>query len=183
MQMGSPHQKNITQGVYHMSKLPSIHELANEWQYLYEMADDPDTDPDVFFDTMEAIEGEIEYKADGYAKVMASLSARAEAIKAEEQRLAARRRAIENNIDRMKKNLQECMEATGKTKFKTDLFSFNIQNNPPQVVLDVSVEDLPKEFIKYVEPSADKKNIMAVLKTGIDFPFAHLETTTSLRIR
>lgn len=164
-------------------KAATLYELTGAWLDLYDMADDPDMDADAFFDTMEGIEGEIEVKADGYARVINQLIAQAKNIKAEETRLFARRRAIENSVARMKESLQNAMEATGKTKFKTDLFSFGIQNNPSTVVLDCEVLDLPKELIKYSEPTADKKAIMDILKAGTEFPFAHLEQSKSLRIR
>ena len=47
-------------------------------------------------------------------------------IDAEIKRLQAKKSAIANSQDRMKKTLEGAMIATGKVKFMTDLFSFNI---------------------------------------------------------
>lgn len=161
----------------------TLYELTGAWKWLYEYGDDPDMDPEIWFDTIEGLEGEIEAKADGYAMVRAALLAQADALKKEEQRLATRRKAIENNVSRMMERLQNMMQETGKTKFKTTLFSFGIQKNPASVVLDCAVEDLPEELIKRPEPQADKAAIKKIIEGGVPFPFAHLEQTESLRIR
>lgn len=45
------------------------------------------------------------------------------------------------------------MQLTGKTKFKTELFSFGIQKNPPAVVID-NEEDIPKEYYIPQDPKS-----------------------------
>ena len=50
--------------------MSTLYQLTEAYQELLSMALDPDTDPEALADTMEAIEGEFEDKADGYAKVM-----------------------------------------------------------------------------------------------------------------
>ena len=70
--------------------MATIYELKEAYQQLLELAEDQYTDQTVLADTMEALEGEIEAKADGYAKVISELRAKAKAIKQEEDRLADR---------------------------------------------------------------------------------------------
>lgn len=159
----------------------TLYELTDEWQQLLELMEDPDVDDQVIADTLEAIGGEIEAKADGYAMVMAQLKADCEAIKFEETRLSCRRKVFENNIERMKKNLQNAMEMTGKTKFKTTLFSYNVQNNPASVVIDDATK-IPAQFLIQQEPKIDKKSIKEFLSENTA-DFAHLENTKSLRIK
>lgn len=161
----------------------TLFDLTGDWLRLYDMADDPDTDPQAFFDTMEGIEGEIEDKADGYACVIAKLNGEAKAIKEQEERLSKRRKAIEGNIKHMKDVLQDAMEETGKTKFKTTLWSFGIQNNPASVVIDTDDMDaVPSIYVKTVR-EFDKSAIKDAIKNGEDIGFAHLEQTRGLRIR
>lgn len=164
--------------------MSSLYELTADWLTLYNMIDDPeDWDEDTLIDTLEGIDGEIEIKAEGYAKVIKNLAAEAEALKAEEERLYKRRKVKENAISRMKASLQASMEATGKTKFKTELFSFNIQANAPALVLDVmEPTDVPKAYRK-VTVDFDKTAIKDALKEGKKLKFAHLEQGSSLRIR
>lgn len=160
----------------------TLYELTGAWLELYGMADDPDMNPDAWFDTLEGIEGEIEDKADGYAKVIAQLNADAYAITKEEERLYARRKAIENSISRMKDRLQQMMEATGKTKFKTALYSFGIQKNPASLVIDDEAK-IPEEYWTPQAPKLNKAALKELLKSGEACDFAHLEQSESLRIR
>ena len=163
----------------------TLYELTNDYAELLLMAEDPDTDPQAFTDTLEGIEGAIEDKADGYAMVIRQIKADVAGLKAEIDRLTARKRAGENAIERMKEALQYSMQATGKTKFKTQLFSFGIRKNPPSVVIDaVNVRDFPDEYIIESEPILDKKALKDALKAGEDLSgLCHLEQSESLRIR
>ena len=163
----------------------TLYDLTNDYMELLELAEDPDIDEQAFMDTLEGIEGALEDKADNYAKCMRMLEADAKGIKAEEERLAKRRKTIEGNVSRMKSALQYAMEATGKTKFKTQLFSFNVQNNPASVVIDEpDVDNIPERFLKYKDPEIDRKAIKDAINAGEDLEgLAHLEQTESLRIK
>ena len=161
--------------------MSTLYELTNDFRQVLDMADDPDIDPQVIADTLEGIEGEIEDKADGYAMVIRQLEADVLTIRMEEERLARRRRLIDANIDRMKASLQAAMKTTGKTKFKTSLFSFGIQKNPASVVIDDEAK-IPLRFLIAQPPKIDKAAIKKDL-TGISRPWAHLEQTEILRIR
>lgn len=165
--------------------MASIYELTDDFLRIQEMMEDPELDPQTLADTFEAVDGELELKAESYAKVMKNLEGDIVAIKAEIDRLTSKKKAIENNIKNMKATLQGVMEATGKTKFKTDLFSFGIQKNAPSVVIDVEdVRDIPEDYLKFKEPEVDKTAIKAAINDGVDLSgIAHLEQSQSLRIR
>ena len=162
--------------------MSTLYKLTEAYQELLSMALDPDTDPEALADTMEAIDGEIEFKADGYAKVMKTLDADVSAIKTEIARLTERKKSIETNIDRMKRALESSMRATGKTKFKTTLFSFGIQKNPPALKIDMP-DRVPDEFLIPQEPKVDSAAIKKELKEGAAYDWCHLEQSESLRIR
>ena len=164
----------------------TLYQLTSDYMELLELAEDPDIDEQAFLDTLEGIEGALEDKADNYAKCMRMLEADAKGIKAEEERLAKRRKTIEGNVSRMKSALQYAMEATGKTKFKTQLFSFNVQNNPASVVMDKpDVANIPERFLKYKDPEIDRKAIKDAIKAGDEdaMDIADLEQTRGLRIK
>lgn len=163
----------------------TLYELTADYQNLLMLAEDPDTDPQAFADTLEGIEGAIEDKAENYAKVIRTLEGDAAACDAESKRLRNKKQTIENNIKRMKAALQFTMQTTGKTKFKTSLFSFGIRKNPPSVVIDTAnVRDFPNEYIIESEPVLDKKALKDALKAGEDLEgLCHLEQSESLSIR
>lgn len=159
----------------------TLYELTDQMLALYAMADDPDIDPQAWADTLEGIEGALEDKADNYAKLMRQMQADADALKAEEERFYNRRKALENHIASMKDRLQTMMQATGKTKFKTQFFSFGIQRTAPAVVIDDPMA-VPKTFLIPQQPKLDKAALRDWLKEN-ECGFAHLESGESLRIR
>jgi hypothetical protein len=165
--------------------MATMYELTSDYNEVLELASNPDIDPQAITDTLEAINAEIEIKAENTAKVLRELEGMAAALKAEEQRLAARRKSIENNVDRIKTGLYEAMKTTGKTKFKTPLFSFAIAKNGGKIpiVVDVDTADLPDEFVTITEkPNVDA--IREYLEKNGESPLAHFgERGESLRIK
>lgn len=162
----------------------TLYELTGQWKELLEWAEDGDIDDQALTDTLEGLEGEIEDKADGYAKILQQLKADSDALKKETDRLAERKRTIDSRIGSLKKSLLMAMKATGKTKFKTQLFSFSISKNPEAVVLDTSdLEKIPAEYITQPTPQINKAAIKDALKGGAMFEFAHLEQGEGVRIR
>ena len=163
--------------------MSSLYELTQEWQSIYDMMDDPTIDEATIRDTLESIEGEIEAKAQGYAAVITQLSADYDATKKEIDRLTERKRTIENNISRLKLYLQNAMETTGKTKFKSGLWNFSIQKNPPSVVIDNPALVAEKYLIPQ-EPKIDRTALKQALQSGLMMNgIAHLEQGSSVRIR
>ena len=159
----------------------TLYEITNDYLQLMTMLEDPELDPQTLSDTMEGIEGELEVKAESYAKVMKNLEADVAGIKAEIDRLSERKKTIENNIKRMKCS----METTGKTKFKTELFSFSVRNNAPKVVMDEEyIENVPERFLKYSDPTINRTAIKEAIQNGENLEgLAHLEKSTSLTIK
>lgn len=47
----------------------NLFELTGQYLELLELAEMPDADPEVIQGTMEALDGELEDKADGYARI------------------------------------------------------------------------------------------------------------------
>lgn len=159
-----------------------LYEITEDFERLREMALDPDVDPEAIRDTMEAIEADFEDKADGYAKVIRMLETDEAGLDAEIKRLQARKSAVSGNKGRIKDALEKAMRQTGKTKFKTLLFSFGIQKNPPSVAI-LKEDSIPIDYLVVPDPQPDKKRILEELKAGATFDWAELKQTEALRIR
>lgn len=160
--------------------MATLYELTGQYLELLDMA--ADADPQTFADTLEGIEGEIEDKADGYAKVIQSLNGDVMAIQAEIIRLSGRKATLEANISRMKEHLQKAMELTGRRQIKTLEFSMWIQKNPP-VVQVIDEKQVPKQFWKQPAPVLDKTELKKYLKENGRQEYAELVQNTSLRIK
>lgn len=153
-----------------------LYELTEQYEILQDMMYDPDVDEQIVRDTMEAIWGEIEEKADGYAKIILGMKDDIEALQTEERRLKSRRQSLEARQKWLKENLMANMREIGKEKFKTTLFSFSIQKNGglDPLVIDGTIEDIPGRFLVPQPPVVNNDAVRALLaEKQVDW--AHLE--------
>ena len=143
--------------------MSNLYELKENWKQVADMLYEEEVDEQCVLDTLEAIEGEIEDKADNYAMIIKNLLASAEAKEIEAKRMAKKANAEKNRAKLLKQNLYEIMKETGKTKFKTDLFSFSIQKNGGLAPLWVD-EDITKIPEEYLKKEPDNTKIRELLK-------------------
>ena len=151
--------------------MSNLYEITGNWKKVAEMLYEEDIDEQCIKDTLEAIEGEFEDKADNYAKLIKEILGNAEICKQEKTRLEARQKAFENRAKYLKQLLYENMKIMNKPKFKTDLFSFNIQVNGGKQAMTID-GTVPEEYCKLVE---DTDKIRKALEEGQVLKFAHLE--------
>ncbi len=137
-----------------------LYELTEDYLAVMDMLQDDTIDIETIMDTLEGIEGEIEQKADNYAKIIRMLKGEIDVLKAEEERINSRRKTVENNVKRLEKSLERSMIVIDKKKFKTSLFSFSIQKNPPTVAVIGDADDIPREFYIPQEPVLDKRSLL-----------------------
>ena len=162
--------------------MSNIYQLANNYETVLNMLYNEEIDEQMIFDTLESIDGEIEDKADNYAKIIKELESKQKARKEEAKRLTDSAKVFENRVKALKNNLFNAMKETGKTKFATNLFSFNIAKNGGKQALTID-GDVPEEYTKtIIENDTDK--IRKALENGENLSFAHLEPRgESLRIK
>ena len=162
--------------------MSSLYTLTNDFIKVLNMLNDEDADEEMIKDTLESIDLDIEEKADNYAKIIKDLESKRDARKLEAKRLTDSARTLDNRITFLKQNLFYSMKAINKTKFTTDLFSFNIAKNGGKRTLTIDGE-VPEEYIRIVKEE-DKDKIREALENGIELTFAHLEEQgESLRIK
>ena len=141
----------------------TLYELTEEARELQDMIEE--YPPETFSDTIESLQLMIEDKADSYAAVNQNIANEITALKAEEERLRARRNALERNQLRLMKAIREAMNALGKTKIKTEKFTFSVSKNGGLQPIKVDMEKLPDKFKKMIfEPDNDR--IREAIKAG-----------------
>lgn len=156
----------------------NLYELSQNYLAVQDM----DLEPETLKDTLDSIEETFEDKAENIAKLIRNLEADKKAFEEEEKRFKEKRQTADNRIKSLKLYLEDNMRLTGKTKFKTGVFNFAIQNNPPSVeVFDESL--LPKQFLIAQPVKIDRAGIKELLKAGEEVPGAELKHSTGLRIR
>lgn len=168
--------------------MASIYELTGEFLQFSIIADQEELTEEQKVMLDEALCNlceDIEVKLEGYSKVIRNIEADIEGIRAEEKRLASRRKAMENRIESLKSAMAYAMKATDTKKVKGDLFTISIQANPESVVIDEQyLENIPPKYLIPQEPKIDKKLLKEDIKAGVDLDgIAHLEQSEGIRIR
>jgi len=170
--------------------MANIYELTGEFLRFSEIASSGELTEEqqtMLDDALANLKEDIEYKLEGYCKVRANFKADIEMLKAEEKRLADRRKALENRVKGMEEAMKYAILAVkpDEPKVKTPLFSIAVQNNPESVVMDEQyIENIPEQYLKFKEPEIDRAKLKADIQAGKDLEgIAHLERSQSVRIR
>ena len=164
--------------------MANIYELTSGIQILWDLMDQGELDDDTLIDAMENSQEELNIKLENYCKFIKNLEADIAGLKEEEKRLAARRKTMENTIERAKAAMQWAMNAAGEKKVKGNLFTISLQANPEKVVLETEdINSIPTDYIRMKEPEIDKAKVKEDLKAGKELSFARLERTEGIRIR
>lgn len=158
-----------------------LYELTQNYMNLQALLEDETISQDIIEAAMKEVGDDIEEKAQNYAVIMKNLEAEAAALEKEEKRLAARKSSLKNRNKILKDHLENSMKSIGKTKFKTNLFSFNIGKNPSSVNID-DENLIPDQYIVYTK-SVAKKAMLDDIKKGVIIPGVSLKQTESLKIR
>lgn len=158
--------------------------ISSDMEQVQAMMIDPEyTDLDLK-DTLDSLELEFEQKADGIKYVILEKESRINALKERKKAIDERIKNEQRGIESLKRYLQDAMLLTGKTKFKTNEFSFYIKNNAPQIdKTKLDITRVPKQYFIEQEPKLDSKQLLTDVKNGVEIPTAELVVTESLVIR
>ena len=159
-----------------------LYELKELYQNIWELVGDDESDLEALETALSQVEDNLEIKAENIAKLIKSIDADAEVIKIEEQRLAKRRKTLENKQKGMKLYLETQLKEMGVDKIQGTLMSVRLQKNPPSVnVLDEN--KIHEKYWKVVTTrSMDKKLILEDLKAEVEVEGAVIKQEKSLRI-
>jgi uncharacterized protein YqgV (UPF0045/DUF77 family) len=125
-------------------------------------------------------------KADNFGRYVRTRESIVAAIKDEEKRLADRRKAIENHVDRLKSYAVMCMRLMQRDKIEGTTFTLAVQKNNVTAIIEAEAEELLEAFQKYHPAtfSVDRAAVLAALKAGVEVPGCALaEPSYHLRIR
>jgi hypothetical protein len=136
--------------------------------------------PEFWDKELEALEGTLDEKRISCAHVYKNLSAEADAIKAEEKKLAARRKALENAADRVKGYLAVNTPVGAKISAPTAVISWR---KSEQTIVD-DVNAIPEQYKKIVTTvTPDKVELKKAIKAGCAIEGAHIEEVHNLQIK
>ena len=136
---------------------------------------------------LDALQMEREHKLEGVSLWVKDLTAEANAVKEEADKLTARKRALDNKIQALKSWL---LIALNGEKLKTPRCNV-YQTHSTRVSVEDEAElikfletlDEPERFLRFREPELRKDEIKKALKDGTIIPGAELEETESVVIK
>lgn len=159
-----------------------LYELTQNYNNLIELLENKDIPREMIDNALDEVSEAFEVKAENIAKLIKNFECDIKSFKQEENRIADRRKTLENRIKNLKEYLDNAMKMSGKTKFKHGTFSFSISKNPPSLdVIDES-KISPIWFIQR-DPILDKRAIIENLKMGVSIDGVRIVQNESLRIR
>lgn len=138
-------------------------------------------------EVLKAIDGKVE----NILEFMSDCKAKIEQLKNEENRIAKKRKTLENKAEYLKDMLMWFMKTNNQTKAEFGTWNVSVAKTPEKVVLDVSEEDLP-DWFKRLTYTVDKvaiKDKMVNGKcciSGIDgmpIQIAHTESGETIRVK
>lgn len=125
----------------------------------YDLAE-TDEERAAILDEITRMQGDISDKAEAYARIMRNKQAEADALKAEADRLTAKRKAAENCVERLKAALYDAMRIADTDTIPTTIGKWRLQMNPYSCQV-TDADAVPQEFHK---PQPDKIDSTEILK-------------------
>ena len=148
---------------------------------------DPESGEILDVEKLDALQMEREEKLEGVALWIKDMKAEAEAIKAEADKLTARKKALDNKIDGLKNWLTMALDGG---KLKTARCNVYLTHSQRLAVVDeqkligyLQNTRVPDEFLRFKEPELRKDEIKKALKEGVYLPGASLEESESVVIK
>ena len=165
--------------------MASVYEIKAGFYTLTSLIEDETVSDEDILDAWNNQTDDLKDKFENCCKYIKNVESDIAGLKEEEARLKAKRKSLENSIERFKGLMHETMNAAGEKKLSCGTFTVSLQKNPESVVMDEQyIENIPEEYLKYKDPEIDRAKIKEHLKAGVNLEgIAHLEQSEGLRIR
>ncbi|PIH59083.1 siphovirus Gp157 family protein [Paenibacillus sp. LK1] len=154
-----------------MSKLYELGEKYRRFNHFVDAAwDDEDMTEDdlqMYIETLESIEDEVEVKVENIVKFMKNIEGDIEAFKNEEKRLEKKRKYLQNKFDGLKSYMQNTLEVSKIDKVNAGTFKVKLQVNPPSINI-IDPAKIPDTFKIEQEPKIDSKALLKAVKNGLE---------------
>lgn len=145
-----------------------LYQLVEQHRELERLADAEDLDEETVRNTLDALEGEIQVKAQSVAAMTLNVEAWAQAADDAAKRISERAARARRRAAWLRDYLRANMQGAGLTKIESPEFTVAIRKNPASVQIADGII-LPAKFMVQPEPPPprpDKRAILDALKAG-----------------
>lgn len=127
-------------------------------------------------------EENLSVKTEGYCKAIAIYKGEVETLKAEIDRLTAKKKTAEKAVERMKESLLDCMKRLELEKINAGTFTVSTRKSQFVEILDMDL--IPDKYKKEVTTvSVDKNAIKDAFKNNIIVEGAEIKDNKSIQIK
>lgn len=139
-------------------------------------------------EVLKAIDGKVE----NILEFMSDCKTKVEQLKNEENRLAKKRKTLENKAEYLKGMLMWFMKTNGQEKAEFGTWNVSVAKTPERVVLDACDDDFPEQYKKYswdIDKTALKKDmedgklVIFSVSQGKEIQLAHTESGETIRVK
>ena len=138
-------------------------------------------------DRLNALQMERDDKLEGVALWVKDLKAEADAVKAEADKLTARKKALDNKIESIKAWLLQALDGGKLKTARCNVYPTHSQrvsiDDEGKLVSFLQTLNEPEQFLRFKDPELRKDEIKKALKEGTIIPGASLEETESVVIK
>ncbi len=164
-----------------------LFEITAAYQSFVDAVENGEIPESAIADTLESITATLEEKADNTACVIKNITAEILALRAEERKLAERRRIKENQVERLREYLANALLQSGYNKIETARNKISFRKSESVKIDDESafIEWAMKdndEYLTYKEPTINKTAIKKALADGKEIKGARMEQKQNLQI-
>lgn len=168
----------------------TLYEIADTYQRFFDAVEEEEIPEEAIADTLEAIDGDFEDKADNIACLIKEFLTLSSAQKAEAEVLTSKANTNLNRAKRLREYLLKCMQQTGKRRVETSRNQISIVKGRASLQVDdgafiswaqkVGRDDL----LNYKDPIPSKTAIKLAIDSGEKIPFAEMiEGAEGVRIK
>lgn len=155
--------------------------LSENMTKLGEMLENGENPSQQMIDELLGLQGDLKNKLVNYGKFIKNTQSDIDSLDSEIKRLTAKKRALQNQTDVLKANMQMAMVRHGIDKINDPIMPIRLQNSPASVQICTNPESLPGEFVK-IKYDADKTALVKALKSGIVIDGVELVQSKHIRI-
>lgn len=147
----------------------TLYEIADRFREILAVDAETEDERAALINALDEAAGDFRDKAENVAKYIRNCAADAEAIRAEEAKLAAKRQALARKAENLTGYLEAMMVMTGQRELKAGIFSLRFQRNPPSITV-IDEAAVPREY--FIQPPAtlSKQAIKDAIKAGATVP-------------
>lgn len=160
----------------------SLYEIADRYREILSMDATTNDERAALVNALDEAGGDFRQKAENVAAYIRNCEAYADAIRAEEIRLAAKRQALQKKAENLTGYLEAMMFMTGQRDLKAGIFDLKIVKNPPSITV-LNEAEVPPEYFTTPAPVLSRHAIKEAIKAGATVPGIEIIQNERLRIK